>query len=180
MTEHVVRVTYGVPGHQHRQRYVVPNGLTQHVHLSGDPVNSLMLNVMHQATHPLPGDKLVDARHLALISMPVNEFGSPVYYPSDVVPSRRSLWEILNDVVKHGEVCPTHGMNCSCVDPYIREIRNHINRVIPEVERIPVPEGDRQDPWDDSWMYDTAQLEAARKARWRIAHVLNCVMRSVS
>lgn len=179
MTEHILRVTYGVPGHQHRVRYLVQNGLTQTIKLEGEPVQELMVNVVHQRTSHTPGSALRDARKLELIKMPVNEYGGLAFYPQEYIPSRRPLWEILADVVQHGEECPTHGMNCACVDTYIREVRQHLNRVIPEVERIPVPE-EQQVPWDDNWTYDREQAEAARKARWRIIHVLNCVMRSVS
>lgn len=179
MTEHILRVTYGVPGHQHRVRYLVQNGLTQTVKLEGEPVQELMVNVVHQRTNQTPGSALRDARSLQLVKTPVNEFGCAQYYEQEYIPSRRPLWEVLADVVAHGEECPSHGINCACVDKYIREVRQHINRVIPEVERILLPEEERV-PFDDNWVYNREQAEAARKARWRITHVLNAVMRSVS
>lgn len=184
MTEHVLRVTYGVPGHQHRVRYLVKNGLTQTIQLHGEPVGELMVNVQHQRTDHTPGALLRDARSKL---RPVFErwlFQSdpemkPNIWPRSYVPSARPLWTILADVVAHGEQCPTHGMNCACVDPLIREIRQHLNRVIPEVERIYL--ADDEESWGpDNWTYDPVQAEAARKARWRITHVMNAVMRSIS
>ena len=48
-----------------------------------------------------------------------------------VVPSRRTLKEILDDVVRHGRNYPTHGSDCICMDAYIREVRAHINAATP-------------------------------------------------
>lgn len=73
------------------------------------------------------------------------------------LPSSRTLAEVLQDVVDHTAVEPTHGPNCVCMDAYAREIRLHIHKVLPPYE---------------SW-------EARMKADHRIACVLGMVMRSL-
>lgn len=42
----------------------------------------------------------------------------------------RSLEEILSDVVQHGKDNPNHGFNCTCMDQFIREVRDQVKSVI--------------------------------------------------
>ncbi len=176
MTDHVLRICYGTPGHQHRQILTVHDHQTYHVPLrvttEDGPISELLVNVMDPRP-TVPGARLVDARKLELVK--ANQS-----WRMDYLPSRRTLAEILLDVVAHGEVCPSHGMNCACVDQYIREIKQHVNRVIPETERVELP----ADEWcspdaSDNWTYDRTQWERAQKAKHRIYHVLSCVLRAL-
>lgn len=50
------------------------------------------------------------------------------------VPSGRTLAAILTDVTDHATAYPTHGIDCVCMDTYIREIRIHARRAIPGTE----------------------------------------------
>lgn len=176
MTDHIVRLCYGTPGHQHREILTVHDHQTYHVPLrltSADgPISELLVNVM-DLRPTVPGSHLVDATHLDLVKATQS-------WRMDYLPSRRTLAEILLDVVAHGETCPSHGMNCACVDEYIREIRQHVNRVVPEVERVMIPEDEWCSPdADDNWTYDRVQAETSRRAKHRIYHVLSCVLRGL-
>ncbi len=176
MTDHIVRLSYGTPGHQHREILTVHDHQTYHVPLRltsvDGPISELLVNVMDPRP-TVPGSHLVDARKLDAVK-------ADHTWSMEYLPSRRTLAEILLDVVAHGEVCPSHGMNCACVDQYIREIKQHVHRVVPEMERITLPD----DQWcsadrDDNWTYEPVKAEAARRAKHRIYHVLSCVLRAL-
>lgn len=54
------------------------------------------------------------------------------WFESSIVPSGRTLAAILAEAVSHSLQYPDHGTNCVCMDNYIREVRAHANRAIPE------------------------------------------------
>lgn len=87
----------------------------------------------------------------------------PVSWDRCVVPSRRTLKEILDDVVRHGRNYPTHGANCICMDEYIREVRAHVNAAAPPLATVP---DNRREEWAQAF-----------NARMRISHVLQTVRR---
>lgn len=81
-----------------------------------------------------------------------------------IIPSNRSLGQVLESVVKHGQENPSHGTNCACVDRYIQELRIHVNRAMGVYAQLP--------PGSPDW-------EKRFEARMRVAHVLTLLARSI-
>jgi hypothetical protein len=90
-----------------------------------------------------PGEWLIDGRGVVDIDILWRENGTTHIYEWDWIPSRRPLFEILADVVQHGVDSPTHGVDCACMDKFIRELRIHVHRATPpyvSTETISDPE----------------------------------------
>ena len=47
-------------------------------------------------------------------------------------PPERGLLEVVREVIKHQEDHPSHGINCSCMDSRIWEIRRMIMPLVPD------------------------------------------------
>lgn len=97
--------------------------------------------------------------------------------PHCLVPTNRALWQVLMDAVQHGVDKPTHGADCSCMDSIIWELRRHIDRALPEVERT--VEHDPHAPEDPTIRYDPRQWEANMAARQRVHVVLQRLARDI-
>jgi hypothetical protein len=101
--------------------------------------------------------ELIDATDLRLVYAPRGA--------AKTTPNDTPLWVLLWQVVNHGRTNITHGINCVCMDSYIREVKRHIERAMP-----PSPTDDNE--MTPAWMevYD---------AHRRINHVLNTAIRGV-
>jgi hypothetical protein len=97
-----------------------------------------------------------------------------------MLPSDRPLYAILTDVVQHGVDNPKHGTDCACLDKYIYELRAHVVRALPEIQRVQVEEW-KLTPEDDDDADGWREVPESRKARmnaiFRISHVLRCIKR---
>lgn len=93
-----------------------------------------------------------------------------------MIPSNRPLHAIFADIVQHGVDHPNHGTDCSCMDQYSYEIKAHLHRALPEVQRFKAHEANE---WGDGWIYDDESRSANFAARMRISHVLGMVVRSL-
>jgi hypothetical protein len=95
-----------------------------------------------------------------------------------MIPSERPLYAVLQDIVRHGVENPTHGTDCACLDTFSYELHAHVNRALPEVERVPVDldPGEWHEPGDE-WADVPGSRDARMKAQFRIAHVLGMVAR---
>jgi hypothetical protein len=82
-------------------------------------------------------------------------------WDSSIVPTTRSLAEILMEAVKHGEEYPTHGADCICMDALVREVRVQVSRAMPPMAM------DHED-WRENF-----------KARSRASVILSRVWRSL-
>lgn len=103
-----------------------------------------------------PGWSLIDCRHLEIFVKDTRP------YEWDYIPSSRPLWQIVQDIVDHGEIYPTHGTNCTCMDKYAQEIKQHIHRALPNTDRTSAT------AWTDNF-----------DARSRVSHVLQMVTRGL-
>lgn len=101
----------------------------------------------------------------------------PVQVPSTwdycMIPSERPLYAILADIVQHGVDNPMHGTDCACLDQFVYELRAHVNRALPDREYI------LREDWDGTTFQDETResREARQDAQWRVAHVLNSILR---
>lgn len=95
-----------------------------------------------------------------------------------MIPSRRPLYAVLEDIIQHGVENPTHGTNCACMDRFSYELHAHVSRALPEVQRVAVELDPREwhDPGDE-WADVPESRCANLDARHRIAHVLTMVIR---
>lgn len=71
---------------------------------------------------PVPGSTLMNAS---------TGVGVVPTYDMSYIPSTRTLADIMQDAVRHGITHPTHGSDCSCMDNYVRELRQHISKAMP-------------------------------------------------
>lgn len=46
----------------------------------------------------------------------------------------RAIQDIADDIKKHYEENPTHGVGCSCLDKYVREMRDVLAPLNPRLE----------------------------------------------
>lgn len=73
------------------------------------------------------------------------------------IPTTRTLAQIVQDIARHSEEYPRHGVSCVCMDEYARELRAHVFRGL----------GDEMNrEWEDR--YDR---------RSRLRYVLNMIVR---
>lgn len=70
--------------------------------------------------------------------------------------------KILEAVVKHQDEHPSHGYDCSCMDPFVRLLRQDIKKIVPG----PVYDGTPED-------------DALKVKNWRVRHVILTVLKSV-
>lgn len=96
--------------------------------------------------------------------------------PHCLLPSRRTLAEILVDAVQHGVDNPRHGSNCSCMDTVVWELRRHIDRALPEVQSR--TEADPYSP-EPTVRYEPNQWEANMAARQRVYAILAALGRNL-
>lgn len=96
--------------------------------------------------------------------------------PQCLMPSERPLYAILGDAIQHGVDNPKHGTDCVCMDAVVWELRRHIDRVLPEVERHTIEIPDCPEP---TIHLNPQQWEANMKARQRIHGLLHALMRSL-
>jgi hypothetical protein len=93
-----------------------------------------------------------------------------------MMPSERPLYAVLEDIVRHGVENPTHGINCACLDTPSYELHAHVNRALPEIEKVWVDP--REDLGEEGFFQDIPSSRFANlDARMRIAHVLGMVAR---
>jgi hypothetical protein len=95
--------------------------------------------------------------------------------PHCLVPSSRTLAEVLVEAVQHGVDNPTHGANCSCMDSLVWELRRHIDRALPEVQR----RIDNAGTPDEAVRYSPAEWKANMNARQRLHSLLTALTRSL-
>jgi hypothetical protein len=108
-------------------------------------------------TQAPPGTWLTDARGVVRIQLPSDRG----FFEFDMVPSHRTLVEVLAEAVRHGHDNPSHGSNCSCMDHLIRELRVHVLCSLPEMSgRGP----------GDEWM-------SQQDHRQRVRHILSALQR---
>jgi hypothetical protein len=55
----------------------------------------------------------------------------PQSHGYSVIPSTRTLTEIIREAVQHGVDFPTHGEDCVCMDRLIREVRLQVTAALP-------------------------------------------------
>ena|SRR6185295_7906870 len=113
---------------------------------------------------PEPGERL--RRRNAELNPASSLYGWPVprvviahTWDQTYIPSDRKLWEILEDVARHGIENSSHGVDCLCMDQFAREIKLHVSRAVPP---------------------DTGENGDVRHrvdARQRVAHILAMVSR---
>jgi hypothetical protein len=151
-----ILVTFRLPNGNIERNVVMGNGEEQMVSLpsayliSAGQTFDFTISAMPAfwAAPPIPGEKLVNGIHLARIQV-------DMVHRYDFIPSNRPLYAIFEDIARHNDDYPTHGVNCACLDRSSYEIKRHVGRVL----------SDEQDP------------DHTRKLRWRIAHVLGMVTR---
>lgn len=90
-----------------------------------------------------------------------------------MIPSRRPLYAVLEDVVRHGVDNPTHGIDCACLDTFSYELHAHVNRALPEIDRVLV----KDEFFGDEWQEERVSRDARLHAQWRITHVLRMILR---
>jgi len=88
----------------------------------------------------------------------------PVVWDVSFIPSNRLLADILAEAVQHGVDYPDHGINCSCMDQYAREIRLQLSKAIP-------PDGRTT---DTDW---AEPIQERLNAKARIRYILDLVLR---
>jgi len=109
---------------------------------------------------------LKDARHLVREDGETPLVQVPIVWDVSFIPSRRSLADIMADVVQHGLDNPRHGVSCVCMDQFSREIRLQVSRAIP-------PDGRTT---DSDW---AKPIQERLNAKARIRYVLGMVERNL-
>jgi hypothetical protein len=89
---------------------------------------ALTMRVSASVVQVEAGNKLEDGRMWAEEKLIAHV---PVSFQYEYIPSDRRLYEILEDAVGHYALNPSHGVGCSCLDKYVRELKQHICRVVP-------------------------------------------------
>lgn len=165
MSRIVLTVIEG-PNLGHTPRYSLQPGQVQMITHRPDylvsPGQSCDLMVSAQAMdgHTAPGDRLVWAPQHIFEGMCAHV---PMSWDYTSLPSSRTLWSILAEVADHGKEYPNHGYNCVCMDPYARELREHIGRAMP-------PSAGRD---------EQGEIHDRVGARNRMRHVLMMAMREL-
>jgi hypothetical protein len=110
----------------------IPDGRTVSVELISSYLVSagqtIPLTVSASVVQVEAGNKLEDGRMWAEEKLIAHV---PVSFQYEYIPSDRRLYEILEDAVGHYALNPSHGVGCSCLDKYVRELKQHICRVVP-------------------------------------------------
>lgn len=107
-----------------------------------------------------------DATHLRQEDGETPLIQVPVVWDVSFIPSRRTLSEILEDVVTHGQNNPEHGISCVCMDKAAREIRLQASKAIPPDGRVK----------DTDW---AEPIQDRLNAKARIRYVLMMVERNL-
>lgn len=131
-------------------------GSVQKLHVSAHPI-----------TRPPAGQWLRDARGVVRLHMRPDEG----FYEYSMVPSMRTLAEVFADAVQHGEEYPRHGTDCTCMDNLIRELRVHVYRATPPVDKVRQP-----DYGPGEYTYNQEQLHNRWSAQARMRHILRVLM----